>query len=713
MSIYLLFLVLGLGSGVTYAILALGLVLKYRAAGVVDFAHGAVAMFVAYVFLNLRQNGLLEFPWIVLPHDVAVGPSTGVSTAVALVVSLGYAAVLGLVLYMAVYRPLRNAAPLTKVCASVGIMLTLEAIAVLNFGSQAKSVVPILPSSPVTFAGVTFPEDRLWFTGIMVAIALVMGVVYKRTRFGLATTAGAENERGAALSGISPTRIAAQNWVLASVLAGLGGILIAPISNLDPTSYTLFVVPALGCALVGRFTSFWWTAGAGLLIGIGQSEITKLLTVFAWLPQQGLPDALPFIVIIAATAIGSRSVLGRSASAEAHNPSVGRPRAPYLTAGACLALGIVILVVLQGSLRNGFIASLSISCIALSLVVLTGYVGQVSLAQMSFAGIGGFMVGHLATSYGIGFPFSLLLAGLAAVPLGLLIGLPALRLRGISLAVVTLGAAAAADALLFNIASFSGGVAGLPVPPPRLFGWNLGIAEGNSYPRVIFGVVVLVVVILMGLLVARLRLSRAGRMLLAIRSNERAAASIGINVAEAKLAAFGLAAFIAGIGGALIGYQQGTLTPDGFSAFTSLGLLAIVYVAGIGRISGAVFAGVMISASGLAVTFLSNELNIGQYQTLVAGVLLAATALANPDGVMSTELGKGPAVLFLKGLTKLGAVMPGARAGVSQAGEAAGNVGQPVESSAVTASDDSWTRERRTSAPVAPPGAVQASEPVV
>jgi ABC-type branched-subunit amino acid transport system permease subunit len=223
-----------------------------------------------------------------------------------------------------------------------------------------------------------------------------------------------------------------------------------------------------------------------------------------------------------------------------------------------------------------------------------------------------------------------------------------LRLRGVNLAVVTLGAAFTADALPFNSQGFAGGLDGLPIKAPHLLGLDLSIAQGHAYPRLIFGVMVLVVVILMGLLVARMRRGAAGRMLLAVRSNERAAASVGINVAQAKLMAFGVAAFIAGIGGALTGYQQGTLTSDGFATFASLALLAVVYTAGIGRISGAVFAGIMMSGIGFFVTFLDERFGVGKYQTLVAGLALAITAIANPDGVMSTTTGKGPAVAFFK-----------------------------------------------------------------
>ncbi len=648
MSSYILFLILGLGAGATYAILGQGLVLKYRSAGVVDFAHGAVAMFIAYVFVNLRSFGELELPVVIIPHQISLNGGAGINTTLAIVISLVYSAALGFVLYRLVYRPLRNASQLTRVCASVGVMLALQAIAVLNYSTEPVATNPIFPSGALKISGVTFPQDRLFFTGVVIVISVALALIYRYTRFGLATRAGAENDRGAALTGISATRIASQNWVIATVLAGAAGILIAPVASLDPTSYTLFIVPALAAALVGRFESFWITALAGLLIGCFQSEIGKLITVWTWLPQSGLSDAVPFIVIIIVMAFRSRSVLARGGEAAQKNPSVGRPGSPLASAGACFVGGLILLLLLNNVLRFAFISSLTVTCIALSVVVLTGYVGQVSLAQMSLAGIGGFMLGHISHGWGLGFPFSLLAAGLCAVPVGLVIGLPALRLRGVNLAVVTLGFAAAMDALIFSSSGFAGGTAGLPIKAPHLLGLNLAANAGRSTNRVVFGVMVLVVVILIGLLVARLRRGPAGRMLLAIRSNERAAGSVGINVAQGKLMAFALAAFIAGVGGALTGYLQGELTADSFAAFTSISLLAIVFVAGVGRIAGAVVAGVMFSAAGLFVTFLDIHLSVGKYQAIVAGVALVLTAVQNPDGLTSTSTGKGPAVALMK-----------------------------------------------------------------
>jgi ABC-type branched-subunit amino acid transport system permease subunit len=260
-------------------------------------------------------------------------------------------------------------------------------------------------------------------------------------------------------------------------------------------------------------------------------------------------------------------------------------------------------------------------------------VGQVSLAQMSFAGLSAFTLSHLAADQGIPFPVSLVLATLLAVPLGVLIGLPALRLRGVNLAVVTLAAAFAIDALLFNDESFSGGLAGSAVPPATLFGIDLGVDRADG---IVFGIFVLAVVCLVGLLVARLRNAPAGRMFIAVRSNERAAAAVGIDVARAKLLAFGLSAAIAGLGGCLFAYQQQTISPPSFAVFTSLSLLAVTYVAGVGRIAGAVVAGVLLSGTGLMVTAVDKAFNVGKYQLVVAGVLLTVTAIKQPDGIAAS-----------------------------------------------------------------------------
>jgi ABC-type branched-subunit amino acid transport system permease subunit len=636
----ILFLLLGLGAGAVYAMLSLGLVLEYRAGGVVNFAHGAIAMYVAYVYAFLRTDGALVFPWIGLPHRIGLGTGP-LGGWVSLVICIVYAAVMGLAIHVLIFRKLRQSPPLAKIGASVGLMLALQAVATLNFGTVTVSALPLFDTGVVRAAGIIVPTDRLYLTGIAIVAAALVGVLFRSTRFGLATRAAAENEKGTMLIGLSPNRIAAANWMLASVFAGVAGILILPITNLDPNSYTLFVIPALACALAGRFTSFGIATAVGLSIGMAQSLLIKFQTAWTWLPQGGLKDGLPFVVIAIVMITISRGLLTRGEVVTGSLPSLGRPRRPGVTALATFVVGLAALFLLRGSFRAALITSIIAACICLSTVVLTGYVGQVSLAQMSFAGIGGFMLSHLADGLGVPFPLSILLSALVAAALGLVIGLPAVRIRGVNLAVLTLAAAAAMDALLFNSSWFGGGFQGLNVGPPKFLGVDLGIsgAAATDYPRVIFGALVLAIVVCVGLLVARLRNAPLGRTFVAVRSNERAAAAVGIDVARTKLLAFSISAFIAGLGGGLLAYQQTTLSPASFAVLTSVTVLAITYVGGLGRISGAVAAGLLLAPGALMVTAIAKVINIGQYQSLIAGIGLILMATGHPDGMTSTKVG--------------------------------------------------------------------------
>ena len=629
---YVLFLLIGLGAGAVYALLGLGLVLKHRSAGVVDFSHAAVAMWCSYVFLELQTNGQLIFPWVAAGWHVQLFSKTGTAVWLAIVLALAYSAVLGLFFYYAVVRPLRHAPVLARVCASVGLLLYLETAATIDFSSFSVSSPSILPDAAVHIAnGLIVPSVDLYLAGIAVVVSLILAAIYRYTRFGLATRAAAGNERGAVLIGLSATRLSAANWVIATVLASGAGILILPVTTLSPSDYTLFIVPALGAALLARFTSFPVTVAAGLGIGMLQSEIGKLQTVWTWLPQQGLQDGLPFILIMIAVVVMSKRLPARGGFVAARSASIGRPSAPLRTTLISFAIGVVAILLFSQLYKYAFAASLNVACVALSVVVITGYVGQISLAQNAFAGISAFEISHIGHGLGLGFPFALILGALCAVVVGVVIGLPAVRVRGVNLAIVTLSVATALDALVFNSTWFSGGYTGLSVHEPRLLGLNLGITGNNS--STVFAIFSLVILCLMGYFVARLRNAPAGRMFIAIRSNENAAAAVGVNVARTKLFAFGISAFIAGIGGGLLAYQQININPASFTSWTSLTILAIAYVGGVGRIGGAVAAGILLAGNGLMATLLNKLFDFNTYQMLIAGFALMITAIANPDGI--------------------------------------------------------------------------------
>ncbi len=628
MSQYVLFLFIGVGVGSIYAALAMGLVVTYTGTGVINFAQGAVAMYAAYVYDELRKTGDLVFPVFGIHDRWHLGSP---AFTVCLLIGITCSAVLGLVVHFLVFRPLRNAPVLGKVIASVGVMITIQAIVSLKFGSEVRAVAPILPHNRLHFAGLVTSQIPLYLAGIAILIAALLWAYFRYSRLGLATRAAAENELGASLSGFSPNLLAATTWILSSTLTGLMVILVAPSTGLNLFSYTLYVVPGLAVALVGRLTSLSIACAAGLGLGAIQSEVTFLTSKSFW-PSwavTGFGDAVPFIVVIVALfALGTR-LPTRGAIQTAELPEVYRPRnRPHWVGGLVLG-GFLLLAFTHGSYRFGVVTTMIMTIVALSLVILTGMVGQISLAQAAFAGTAGFVLAKLGTK--LPFPITTLVGGLAAAGLGVLIGIPALRIRGAQLTVVTLAGAIAIEKFVFRNPRLIGSN-GDKIPDPKLFGANLSVRVGTDITRMSFCVFVLVVLTLVALGVANLARGDTGRAFLAVRCNERAAAAVGISVSATKLVAFGLSSFLAGIGGSLIGYSRGQLSADSFAALVGVSFLAFAYLGGITSFSGAMVAGTF-APLGVGYVILDRHLSLGKYYLLLSGISLIVTAIFNPQGI--------------------------------------------------------------------------------
>jgi ABC-type branched-subunit amino acid transport system permease subunit len=600
-------------------------------------------MYLAFVYFELRRTGDLVLPILGLPARIPIFTGgvpgkrslicCGVpTTATALLITLVYAAVVGLVIYLVIFRPLRNAPALANVVASLGLFLYLFAMADLRFGTQGAALGsprPVLPADPVDIAGVVIPADRFWLAGLVLVTAGLLWALYRYTRFGLATRAAAESEKGAVLLGHSPVRLAAVNWMIAAVLAGGAVIVFAPIAGLNPSNTSLLIVPALAAALLAGFRSFWITALGGLAIGMLQSLLLQLQSDYSWLPA-GIQLGVPFVLIIVIMAVRGETLPPRGALHTGHFPRSPRPRHVALTAAVLAGGSILALLTLGSEWRQGIILSAIFAVIALSIVVLTGYVGQISLAPMAFAGIAAFSMVKL-TDWGLPFPIAPLLAALVAVVVGLLAGIPAVRVRGMNLAIATLAAAVAIEELLFGWNWFTSGGTGTRVPEPELFGVDLGIsATGSDFPRAVFGVVCVVSVAIIAVLIAHLRRGGTGLRFVAVRTNERAAAAAGIDVTRTKLSAFALSAFLAGIGGTLLAYQRQALSADSFAVFESLALLALTYLAGIASIGGALLAGVLAQGGLLSVALDSES---SPYQFAINGVALIVVAIVYPSGI--------------------------------------------------------------------------------
>ena len=633
MEQYLLFAVVGLGFGSIYAAVSMGVVITYRGTGVINFATGAMAMWGAYVYDELVRSGDLVFPVAVVPHSVSLGEDGSLPFALSFVLALASCSLIGLLVHFAVFRPLRRAPVLARVVASVGVLLTIQALIVLQFTSTPRNVPPILPNEPVSMAGISFSRDRLWLTAVVVLIAVALWAWFRFTRLGLAIRASAENERAVGLARYSPQLLAGTTWVLSSTVVGAVIILSSPTVILNPLTYVLAIVPALAAALIGRLSSIGITVSAALALGVMQS-IVVFQASKTWWPDwavSGLGDAVPFVVIVLALFFVGDALPSRGAVESDPLPEVFRPKMrPQVVVVMVLAAGAAV-VLTSGSYRFGIITSMIITIITLSLVVLTGLVGQISLAQAGIAGTAGFALSKLGDAAGIPFPISPLLAALVATAFGVLVGIPALRIRGAQLAVVTLAGAVALEKFIFRNPSFTE-VAGNPISDPTLFGLNMGVREGRTIARVEFGILVLILMAICAVLVGNLARSATGRRFLAVRSNERAGASIGISIANTKLLAFGIASFMAGLGGSFIGYSRGQLSADSFTVLVGLSFMAFAYLGGITSVSGAVIGGTF-APLGIGFVILDRNLELGTAYGLLAGIGLVLTAIFNPEGI--------------------------------------------------------------------------------
>jgi len=628
---------LGLGNGATFAALGLALVLTYRSSGVINFATGAQALYAGYTYKFLLEGKLFTVvPFLNLlgvdDDDSTISLGHNFSVAEALVLTLVISALVGALLYVLVFRPLRHAPPLAKAVASLGVLVVLQGAMANRMGTTPSIVKAIYPTDAWSWQGVNIPSDRVYFALTIVVLTVAITALYRWTRFGLDTRAVAESETGAYVSGISPDRIALLNWMLAGAVAGLAGILIAPLSPVVPSTYTLYVVPALAAAIVGRFQYLIPTVIAGIGIGMIQAWLIYLSGKYSWMPSSGVGEIVPLVVMLVALLVTGRAMPERGAVLRSHLGRAPRPRSYTLPIVSGAIIGSVALLVTHGGARVAVIVTLIYAVLALSLVVVTGYAGQVSLAQLALAGVGAFMLSYCSVDWGVPFPIAPLIAATAAAVVGVLVGLPALRLRGLTLGVVTLALSAGIEAIWFRNSDFVNSF-GNNVKSPKLFGWDVGVGVGAAFPRREFGFMCLVVLVIVAFTVAKLRSSAFGSAMLAVRANERSAAGIGVNVVFVKVVSFAIASFIAGIAGCLLAYRQSIVTWESFAAILGLTIVSTAYLAGITSVFGGIQAGI-IAAGGIVFFLVDKWFNVsGDTFIIVSGILLIITLMQNPEGI--------------------------------------------------------------------------------
>ena len=631
-----MFAVLGLAGGGVIAGLAMSIVLTYRGSGIINMATGAIAMVSAYVLWGLRDRSR--------PFGVTV------PIAPAVILAVVAAALVGLLSELLVFRHLRTASPLAKMLASLGIMLTLQQGAVLRFGAVSREIPNILPKDNISLFERTVQTNRFWISGLIVVIAVALGSLFRWTRFGLATRAAAENEVYGMLAGLSPNRLSMANSLLAATVAGLVGVISAPILQADSGTLPLLVAPALAAALFAGFTSLRTSVIAGLLIGVLQSLI-QLASSKSWYPQSkrgplpGIEGLAIFLLIVIALFVRGRNLPSRGELVEKRLPISPRPRRILAPTASLSALAVVLLIVLPFGFRQALMLSLIGVVVCLSLVVITGFVGQASLAQVTLAGVSGFTVSRVFVSWGVGFPWGPLLGTFAALVVGMVVGASALRVRGVSLAVVTIAGVVAIDRFGFTNPNWGAGSTGSPVKQPSLFGIDLGSqasfrgVDGNL-PSPMLGFVFVVTAAGLCLFVANLRRTTLGQQMLAVRANERAAASAGVNVTRVKFAAYAISSMIAGTAGWMYAYNFGSVSALRFGFLVALGFVAFAYIGGISMVSGAVVGGLFVTQGLVSYSF-QRLLHISDaWAPFDGGLLLIVTLIQNPDGVAGTTYKK-------------------------------------------------------------------------
>ena len=636
MTEHLNFLLLGLGNGAVFAALAMALVVTYRSSGVLNFATGALALQGAYTYAFLRQGQLLN---PIPPFDPTIDLGRPMGFFPAMIVAVAIEALVGVVLYVAVFRFLRNAVPVAKAVASLGVMLLLTALVAEQVGTNQTLVGKIFPTQTFTVGGVRVIGDRLWLAVTIIGIALVLGALYKFTGFGLSTRAASETEIGALVSGVSAERVAVLNWAIGAAVAALAGVLIAPLTPLLPGTYTLFIVPALAAAVLGRFSALAPAVAGGLAIGMLQAEVVFLRGSHSWLPSSGTGELIPLCIVLVVLVVRGRPLPTRGMLIQETLGRAPRPKNLWAPGIVGTATALIALFALKGSFRAALIYSFIVGIISLSLVVVTGYAGQVSLAQLTLAGVAGFLLSGLTTTWSVPFPIAPVLAALGATVVGVVVGLPAIRIRGLLVAIVTLMLAVGVEAVWFRNNDFNGGVRGAKVASPTLFGIDLGIGSGAAYPRAAFGLLCVSVLVGVAVFVARLRASSFGSAMLAVRANERSAAASGISVVRVKLLSFAIAAFIAGLGGSLLAYDQQTVTFQSFSALGGLDLFTTAYLAGITSVSGGILAGV-IAAGGIFFVTVDRRVDLGHWFTIVSAAGVIVTVIRNPEGLVGPVQGQ-------------------------------------------------------------------------
>jgi branched-subunit amino acid ABC-type transport system permease component len=615
MQQFLQYTILGLVTGGVYGIAASGLVVTYTTSGIFNFAHGATAMLGAFTYWQLR------FGW----HWPA---------PLALIVTLGIAApLLGTLLHVVIMRGLRGTAEVTKIVVPISVMLGFLALSTWVWDptpSDPRIFQKFFGSAKtVSLAGINITYHEILALVLAVVIAAALRYLFTRTRSGVAMRAVVDDPALLELNGGRPERLATMSWALGAVLAALAGILITPIQGgaMSANALTLLVIDAFAAAMFGRLRSLPRTFAGGIVLGLATNYVVAYFPSDKWTWVSNFRVSIPMILLFAVLLVLPQDRLrGTTLMRTRERFRLPSMRTAVIGAVALVVVMFLLRAIMQPTAINSVAFGMTLSVIALSLVLLTGYAGEINLGVMAFGALGTIICFHLGVT-GSGLTarttiWGYLFAAVFCALIGAIVALPALRLRGLYLALSTMAFGVFVSNMVlreisprtlpllhrtFNI--FPSGT--LTVPKPKI-----GPFDMNDMGTFLMFVTILFALLGVGLIA--FRHSNYGRRVAALKDSPAAAATLGMNVVRLKLLVFMLSAAIAGVGGALMSAQLGSVNIDRFDIFLSLSLLMLTVVGGIGYVSGALFGGILL---GVAFSAISNTfVKIGADHTSLQGL---------------------------------------------------------------------------------------------
>lgn len=589
------FVITGVATGSLYGLAGLGLVLTYRTSGVFNFGHGAIAAGAAFFFYTLHTTHGVPWPFAALLTILAFGLIVGV-------------------LLETITRGLGDAPAVLVIVTTVGIMLGVEGYLFLQYGAVARSFPAFLPTTGFTLDGVNVTWSQVISIAVASSGAVGLFVLLTRSRLGIAMRSVVDNPTLVSLTGQSPVRIRRAAWGIGSAFAAMSGILLAPVLGLDANLLTFLVIQAFGACAIGLFSSLPLTYMGGILVGVAASISTKYLTTP---PYSSLPSTVPylFLILVLLVVPVSRLPQQRRIIVRSLRPATRPLRSRTLAASTVIGGGIVLLVpLIVGTRLPVWVNALTYFVIFASLGLLVWTSAQISLCHGAFIAVGATTMGHL-THAGVPWIPALLISGLCVIPVGALVAIPAFRLSGIYLALVTLGFGVFMQNVIFSTSLMFGSSLVATTSRPRLGPIN---ATNDKWLYYIF---LLVAIIVAGALAAIHR-GHLGRLLRGVAESPTMLTAHGLSVNLTRLIVFCISAFLAGVAGGLAVTESGTVSGVAYGPITSLLLLAVLAISGTRPLLGPVVAALALAVVPSYLHFIS-----AKNQPLIFGASAIAVSL--------------------------------------------------------------------------------------